>query len=96
MIETLNSVESLETLLKELEPELPFCVYFLGPLLGSESRCSQDVCNPKTPPPNPIRNHPYSGLVGFSPLLVMVELFDRFKDALAVGSIPSILFWTSC
>jgi len=75
MIETLNSVESLETLLKELEPELPLCVYFLGPLLGSKTRCSQDVCNPKTPPPNPIRNHPYSGLVGFSPLLVMVELF---------------------
>ena len=43
MIETLNSVGSLETLLKELEPELPFCVYFLGPLLGSERRWSEDV-----------------------------------------------------
>ena len=72
-------LENLEKLLADVEAELPPKVYFLGPLLGQGGRIS--VSNPAVEGPNPIRNHPFSGLGGFDSLIVTVPLFRPAPSA---------------
>jgi hypothetical protein len=89
--EKVNSLESLETVLKELEPQLPFGVHFLGSLLGSRSRYSTYADGPQDPAPNPIRHHPFGGVAGFFPLIVGIELFRPIQGRLG-GWLYSIHF----
>ena len=85
MTEKVKSIERVEALLAELEPQLPSCVYFLEPLLGGElRRCSTApgsapyMSAPKDPPPNPRRMHPFNE-GGFCPLIVFTNLFRPLK-----------------
>jgi hypothetical protein len=71
MTTRVNSLEELEAYLKGLDSELPAGVYFLGSKLG-EGRMSTCSDDPTEVPPNPIKNHPYSGVGGFSPLIVII------------------------
>ncbi|MGD0957203.1 MAG: hypothetical protein ABR953_10300 [Candidatus Acidiferrales bacterium] len=82
MTEKVNSIESLETLLKELEPQLPFGVHYLGALVGCNFRYCTYTDGPKDPPPNPIRNDPFGSESGFYPLIVGTELFRPIQRRL--------------
>jgi hypothetical protein len=72
----LNSWQDLEAFLRELEPELPPDVYFLGPFAGNASRicaCSGDD-GPSGSPPNPVEAIPGTACPA-RPFTVSVDLF---------------------
>jgi len=76
MTEKVKSTEYLEAVLKEIEPELPFGVHYLGPHNESTFRYSTESNSPKEPAPNPMRQKDlWLNDTGFYPLIAYVELF---------------------
>src|SRR5215472_17160600 len=74
MTEKVSSIERLEEILGEIEPQLPFGVHYLCRLIGV-GFCSTYADGPKEVPPNPIRKLWFGVDGGWPPLITIVELF---------------------